>query len=360
MLILLSDLQLGAGDELEDFLLWGPDHPGPEPHLRVRARVEMDKLFAALLAVKLAQAKAAGIVPALVLLGNTFNLWQVQRPSESPRHALGRILGVHAEFTASLGGWLRAGGRLDLVLGPRDQPLVNARAWGMLRGVLPGINASLGGRPVHAWSSEEHGLYALPGGQHDPFFRLRNRQRPSATCIGREFLRRVTTVFEPVLPWIDKASTISGMVRLAQAGLPPALRREAFDRLASAVRWPSWLLHTLDPWRRGAMADWTAIRAREQATRKRAMRRLSCEAGTWRWLATPPAPGDPRRRQPSRGPEILSPGPWHPVLQEDGIHTPRMHQPMGYVQLVPDGAGAWEASVHDWALECGHLNPAEE
>lgn len=362
MLILVSDLQLGAGDELEDFLLWGPEHPGPETHLRVKARLEMDALFASFLAAKLAQAKSAGIVPALVLLGDTFNLWQTQRPRENPRRALGRILGIHAEFTASLGGWLRAGGRLDVVLGSRDQPLVNARAWGLLRAVLPGVNATFGGRPVHAWSSREHGLHALPGGALDPFFRLRNRGRASATCAGREFLRRVTSVFEPMLPWIDKAAGLSGMVRMAQAALPPALRREAFDRFASAIRWPSRLLHTLDPWREGGLADWTELREREERSRRRALsmlathrgaRDLALPEGDWRYLALPPVPGDPRRRTPRRGPEVLSPGPWRPLLVEGCEGLPRVEQPMGYVQLLPDGAGGWEAGVRNWAVESG-------
>lgn len=359
MIVIVSDLHLGCGDELEDFLLWGGEPAGPAAHLRVGARLELDALFARLLAAKMAHALGAGLLPTLVLLGDTFDLWQVQRPRERPHKALGRILSAHAEVVAALHDWIAAGGRVELVIGSHDQPLVDARAWSLLREAVPGVNASRGGRPAHAYTDEATGLYAEHGHLWHPAYRPRRLDLANATCTAREFVRRVLNAFEPLVPWIDKGATIAEIVRIAQATLAPGRRREAFRLLARGLRATSFLLRVLRPWADGRPADWRELAERENAAFDWNLRRAIAPrpGGT-----SGPLPAHPRffaaghthhpaRRTTRHGVEYLNPGAWKPVAIFEDDRAPAIVQPLPYAQIIPDGSGAWEASVRSWKEE---------
>lgn len=215
--LFLSDLHLGAGDALEDFLFWGDLAAGPAG---AEARREaVGRLDAALGRFLAAQAADPVGEPHLVLLGDTFDLWQVQRRRESAARALERILSAHAGAVAGLRAWRGAGGAITLVVGNHDQPLVDPAAWGLLTEVIPGLNASVGGRPVHFLSLGGVGLYAEHGHQWDPLNRLRRLDLPQADCVGRRFVRTVVNTLEPVFPLLDKGKDFGDFLRqLWQAG----------------------------------------------------------------------------------------------------------------------------------------------
>lgn len=356
MYILLADLHLGAGDDLEDFLNWGTDLAGPASHLRLRARLELDELFARFLAVKMAQARSAGLLPTLLLLGEIVDIWQNRRPRERPRKTLERILAAHLSVTGALQDWLAAGGEIEFLLGAHDRPMANARAWAFLRDTFPGINASHAGKPRANYRNEAAGLYAEHGHRFDPHYRMTLPPRPQATCIGHEFVRRVLRPFEPLVPCIDKATCLADTIRLAQAELRPDLLREAFRALAAGIRQPSFLLHVLHPWLEGRLADWRRVAAREQRGMAGGVERLRSRTGECfpahtRFIATAHTHTPGRTLDEDSGTEFLTPGTWKPAARFCEGHTPRVEQPLSYGQLVPDGMGGWEASVRSWAAE---------
>lgn len=359
MLVILSDLHLGCGDELEDFLLWGDKPEGPAPHLRLRARLELGEIFAKFLATKMAHATGAGLLPTLILLGDTFDLWQTQRPRERPHRALERILAAHIEVFAGMNRWTRAGGRIELIIGAHDQPIIDRRAWSLLREAIPGINPSHGGRPTHYLADENVGLYAEHGHLWDPYYRLRRLDRPDAGCAARDIIRNVVNVLEPLVPLIDKAALLSDVIRIAQSMLKPEHLREAFRLLARVLRSSSAIIETLAPWLEGRAADWRPIAERENRLYRRGLTR----AVSPRHGATiGPLPSQPRiflsghthqptRRTTARGIEYINPGSWKPVLRLDEGRQPEVTQTLPYAQVIPDGTGAWEPSLRHWLHE---------
>ncbi|MBX3728118.1 MAG: hypothetical protein KF858_02950 [Candidatus Sumerlaeia bacterium] len=350
MFVIVSDLHLGVGDELEDFLLWGPDRSGPASHLRLRARLELDELFVRFLVTKMAQARSAGLLPTLVLLGDIFDLWPNQRRGESPRRTLERILSAHVAVRLGLQDWLAAGGEIEYIVGAHDRPALHARAWALLRDTFPGLNASAAGKPRTWYANTAVGLHAEHGHRFDPHYRLGAHARPDASCLGREIARRVLAPVEPMLPWVDKAVRVADVVRILQADADGALRREVYRALAAVVRAPSFVLAVLAPWLDGAPADWRRLAGREEAARRRALGRLLTPGRAPRFVAT----GHthlPERTLAERGPEYLNPGAWKPTLFFPEGRPPVIEQRLGYGQLIPDGAGGWEASVHSWADE---------
>ncbi|MDK2972285.1 MAG: hypothetical protein PWP23_2040 [Candidatus Sumerlaeota bacterium] len=349
MFVIVSDLHLGCGDELEDFLRWGEERSGPPTHLRLRARLELDELFARFLVLKMAHARSAGLLPTLILLGDIFDFWQTQRRRERPHRTLERLLSAHVGVRVALQDWLAAGGDVEFVAGAHDRPVLDTRAWAFLRDTFPGINASNGGKPRLTYVNEAVGLHAEHGSRLSPYHRMGTRWTPSATCTGREIVRRVLAPLEPMLPWVDKAVRVADVVRLLQADADASLRREAFRALAGGLRASSFLLRVLAPWLEGGLADWHRLADREEAAGKLGLRRLQA-LGHRRFVATGHTHAAHRVLKPG-APELLSPGAWKPTLRFDDGQTPRIEQPLGYVQLIPDGAGGWESSVHAWADE---------
>ncbi|MEQ8819759.1 MAG: hypothetical protein RLY93_05900 [Sumerlaeia bacterium] len=366
MLLVVSDLHLGDGGSLEDFLWWGPRPEGPRGRIaRAAARDRLDGAFARFLAVKAEQARACGLVPRLLLLGDVFDLWQAQRPRERPAGALHRILEAHPRWVAGLRQWSAAGGQIDYVLGNHDQPMVDPRAWALLREVLPTVNARYGGGWRHGLADEALGLYAEHGHRWDPFNRVRALENPAANPAGRVIVRRFVNAFEPQFPWIDKGETVADTIRLAQAALGGEGLRFGWERLRQALRGDHGLVRAVEPWREEeAAADWQALAGREIAAMNRGVRQA---LSPLRGATTEPLPSHLRffltghthhalRARAGAGPERLNTGTWRPVaILENDHQPPAMRQPLTYVQILPDGSGGWEASVRSWAREWGAL-----
>ncbi len=359
MLITISDLHWGAGDALDDFLWWGGNPNGPAPSERAAALERQDTLFAMFLETKMAAAKSAGLRPTLLLLGDTFDFWQVQRRREPPTEALERILTAHVHAFSALRTWMGDGGRIELVVGNHDQPLVDANAWAVLAELLPGINARSNGQPAHYFSDEATGLYAEHGHRWDPHNRIRHLGNPDSSCQGYWIVRHIVNELEPTMPWIDKTTDgIGNIIRVAQMVMTPDARRRAFRGLARALRGPSFIKRVLDPWKDGRSADWRELANRELAMMNNGIERATMPrpGGT-----TGPLPMNFRyfasghthealRVQTRHAVERFNTGTWRPLLTGTGQHL-RMIQPLHYAQLIPDGAGDWELSLRSWAEE---------
>lgn len=359
MILILSDLHLGDGGPLEDFLLWGPAAAGPID--RAAAREALDASFARLLATRRAHAAAAAIErPRLVLLGDTFDLWQAQRRGEPPRRALARVLEAHPAFESALRGWLDSGARLDLVVGNHDQPLVHPDAWSLLAARLPGLNASGGGGPAHSLRDEAAGLYAEHGHRWDPWNRVRRLDKHDADPAGRRVVRRLVNRLEPAHPWIDKAGGVAETLALVQDALlaraiPARWWREALRAIGGARR----LAVAASPWARRRPADFEPLRRDELRAMNRGIARATAPAprGT-----TGPLPArlrffasghthEPLRAAASGGAERLNPGAWKPRITRGPDGRMSASQDLPYLMLAPDGDGGHEASLRRWAQE---------
>jgi hypothetical protein len=351
MMVFVTDLRLGAGGALEDFLDWGPDLAGPVD--RVAAMKAQHERFALFLAERFHHAQQAGLRPHLVLLGNTLNLWQVQRPGERPASAVARILAAHQPVVAALRHWCDAGGVLDLVIGSHDQPLVDAGAWGALRQQLPRVNALSGGKPVHVFRDSGCGVYAEYGHRFDPLSRLRSLANARAGGSLRLLTRCVTSLLEPTEPWIDKVLVTAELLLVLESLLandPRSAVRGTLLQGMVAMR----VLRRL-----ATVGGEVSSAARTTAALLRAARSLA-RGHRGRAKGEVPAllryvvfghPASPPRAVLKRGVELLSPASWCPRAHVARGRVAFIEQPMGYAMLVPDGAGGWEASVRQFAEE---------
>lgn len=358
--LFLSDLHLGAGDALEDFLWWGDAPGGPVGDGARGAAIErLDRSLAEFLARHAAEADAAGLEPRLILLGDSFDLWQVQRRREKPARALERILVAHPGAVAGLRGWLGAGGQITVVVGNHDQPLVDPAAWGLLAEVLPGVNSAVGGGPVHFVSYGTAGFYAEHGHQWDPLNRLRSLRRPDADCPGRRFVRAVVNPLEPMLPLIDKGADFGDFLQqLWQAGSGdgvPLWQEVAghLIRLAGRGAGPAGLLaEELGRWlATRVLPDFGRVVASQLVLGDRAVKRVVART-PGAAIGAPPAnfrfllSGHTHRPFATHRGDVLhlNPGTWRPLLDHDSAGRPYIHQNLTAAVVRPEGTG-WVGEV---------------
>jgi len=347
MHLIISDLRLGGGDALEDFLLWGDKPAGPTD--RPAAIAALHEHFTLFLSLRLHVAQRMGLRPRLVLLGNTFNLWQAQRAGESPASALSRIMDAHQPVMAALAHWCEAGGDIDLVIGSHDQPLVDGRAWSLLKSRLPSINASRRGGPAHHLSDAASGLYAEYGHRHDPMHRSRNLTSAESGGAMRRFTRTLLTSLEPMEPWIDKSLVTAELLLVLQQMLDGDAR--ANTSILRGIPALAILMRLARNARRlpSKATPRRFISAARSIARGHAKRAVGPPPPSVRFIVYGhgAAPG---RVALQRGVELLSPASWCPVARIIA-GEPVMEQPMGYAMLLPDGRGGWEASVRQFAEE---------
>ncbi len=367
--LILSDLHLGAGDELEDFRCLETAGLRPDPPRRREAIRRLHDRFSTLLRQAMEELREPGErYPHLVLLGDIVDLWLIRQPRERIARALLRVMTAHPGFFEALREWVAAGGRLTWVLGNHDQPLVEARAWALLRDALPGLNASAEGRPVHWFAEPQDGLYAEHGHQWDPFNRLRALDNPRADCVGRRVVRHVVRPLKPVLPLIDAGVSMAALAEyLWHSRLNPGARvlpevAGHLQRLVGRAAGPARVLW--EELRRAAgrpdvRPDFNRVERREELVPGRRIRRL--------------LRGDPRdatgqlpepfrllvaghthrpgrmSKKSSTGEErtYLNPGAWKPVLHRPGRQHPSVpedREALGAVQrltfvIVREGIG---------------------
>lgn len=353
MFVIVSDLHLGCGDAREDFLLWGDKPEGPSPADRPAAVAALESRFARFLARQMARAQAAGWTPTLLLLGDTFELWQVRQPNEAPARALERILSAHPAWVTALRAWTQLGGALELVVGNHDQPVVDPEAWALLTEVFPTLNASRDRKAAHFFADAASGLYAEHGHRWDPYNRIKRLDRADASCAGREVVRTIANPLEPMVPWIDKAANTSDLIRIAEKHLAPSARSAAYAIIKRLARNASSVLEALLPWRDGREAKLDDLSAREVERLSRSIERALAPRprGT-----TGPVPVPLRflvsghthealHARTRHHSERLNPGTWRPLalIEEDGSIL--MTQTQQAVVVAPDERGGWRASL---------------
>ncbi|MCC5877667.1 MAG: hypothetical protein JJU11_15715 [Candidatus Sumerlaeia bacterium] len=366
--IFVSDMHLGDGGPLEDFLVWGRDPEGPSPQDRPAAVATMGGRFAAFLRQQLIDATASGFQPHLLLLGDTFDLWQVRRHRESDAAALKRILAAHPLVLKALRDWLAEGALLTILVGNHDQALVDRRAWALLAARLPGLNPDSNGEPVHWWVDEPAGIYAEHGNQWDPFNRLGSLTNPRATSVGYRLTRTVVNQIEPMVPLIDKGLGIEDILwslwnlmdsdfpltwgdlggqLMRLVGRSPGPRKEVHREIAEVLQGKK---ERPDFDRLAASRQRVCERAIRRALSKRPGATLGEPPSQWRFLVSGHTHQADHARRSVRGREIehLNCGTWTPRLERTAGGQRRMDQVLTYVLIEPDPGEGFSASRRVW------------
>lgn len=350
-LLFLSDLHLGQGDALEDFLEWGGSPEGPPTTTdRNDARSRLDARLARLLEDE-CTTPPGDDPPHLILLGDVVDLWQTVFGRESPAAALERCFAAHPAVLSALRAWLGGGGRLTWLLGNHDHDLFAKSAWDLVREVLPGINPLSDGAPSRTLSIPEAGLIALHGHQWDPWNAIRS-DKPGAGCVGRTVVREVVNPLEPAMPWVDKAADFAALAELlwlqAHDGqLPPALRLAltALDAVLASVCPSLKAMRDLV-----GRPDPATLRRRLNDRLRKARKALSTDPGAARKMGLAGAlprfvvSGHTHRASDRTVGQtrFLGAGTWRPVIDAMEGQAMRVAQPLDYLVLEGPTPGALE------------------
>ncbi len=373
--LIISDLHLGAADELEDFKCLATAGKKPTPKRRQRAIRKLHRQFAALLShtsETLRNAHGAP-TPHLILLGDVADIWLTRNHRETIANALLRIMAAHGPVFAALRRWTAAGGRITWVLGNHDQPLVDPAAWDLLRQAIPGLNKETAGNPAHSFAAPQAGLYAEHGHQWDPLNRLRALGNPHADCPGRRIVRHAVRPLKPVLPFIDATTTTTAIAeQLWHSRLNPATPllpevaahlQRLIGRAAGPARalWEELRATIREPEKE---PDFTRAQHHEEITPRRRIR--SILYGEPRHATgTLPVPfhllaaGHTHRRgaYTAHHRHYINPGTWKPYLRRDAQGRWAAEQRLTYALVLQEPAGIWHAQTHQWGSHRLLLDP---
>ncbi len=207
MKVFISDLHLGCGDERDDFLYPGKDiseETLQDSSLRNKAFERMHEIFDRFVD-HLLQMNEGGEPPELVLLGDIFDLLQVEPVEAQFRKPsrLKRILDAHNPFFDSLNRFSERGGILSYVVGNHDHELVDKKLFKTLRKRVPTLNRTHGGKPLTAYIEPKWGIYGEHGNQFDPTNRFEDFMNPDEIPLGSIVVVKLVNPFEPICPMID-------------------------------------------------------------------------------------------------------------------------------------------------------------
>ncbi|MCD6384538.1 metallophosphoesterase [Candidatus Sumerlaeota bacterium] len=233
MKIFIGDLHLGCGDERDDFLYLGKDADEAElqkKSFRRRAFTRMHQLFEKFIEyiLRMAEEKDNSQPPELVLLGDIFDLLQVEPVEEEFRKParLQRIYDAHKPFFSALNHFAENGGRITFVIGNHDHELVDKKMFKLLREFLPSLNKNYGSKPLFAYVDEEWGIYAEHGNQLDPVNRFNDFKNPEELPVGSIIVIKLVNPFEPSCPLFDNIQGTYETLWYAASRLPELVAPE--------------------------------------------------------------------------------------------------------------------------------------
>ena len=121
MKFFLSDLHLGCGDALEDFVLY-PVRAGNKksPDVVARGMKRMHKAFAKFIDFALDKSRSDGSPAHLIFLGDTFDLLQVLPQERTNPKKIDIIASAHRPFFDALTHFHKKGGSVHLICGNHD------------------------------------------------------------------------------------------------------------------------------------------------------------------------------------------------------------------------------------------------
>lgn len=208
MKVFLSDLHLGCGDELEDFILWDKkDMPLVKNDRDIHQGIlEIHKAFSQFIDYVLNLGKKCGVKPEIVFLGDTFDLLQVLPEQRTNPQKIDLIAKVHKSFFESLIRFHENGGSVRLIVGNHDHDLLYPVLFDRLLSYLPFLNNISGGKPSLYYHDPEAGIYAEHGNQFDVLNAFNKPFDPDEWPIGSELLLQLVNPLERLCPVIDNLS----------------------------------------------------------------------------------------------------------------------------------------------------------
>lgn len=241
MKVFVSDLHLGCGDERDDFLFLGADATEEslkKKAFRQQAFSRMHRLFEKFILSLLRLTKSLNTQPELVLLGDIFDLLQVEPVEAEFRKPsrLQRIFSAHKPFFDALNHFTRNGGSLTFVVGNHDHELVDKKLFARLIELLPQLNKNYDGKPLQAYVNEEWRIYAEHGNQLDPLNRFKDFSDPEELPLGSIVVVKLVNPFEPLYPLFDNIQGTYETLWYAAYRLPELLAPELRQQIKEHQR----------------------------------------------------------------------------------------------------------------------------
>ena len=205
MKIFISDLHLGCGDALEDFVLWEKKELPLEKSSKLMSLgiKRMHEVFSNFLKERLCPGKDDASQKEIIFLGDTFDLLQVLPEERRNPEKIELIARRHQPFFEALSRFHENGGAVNFVLGNHDHDLLYSELWQGLKKHIPFANLGFEGKPLLSYHDPEAGIYAEHGNQFDTLNTFENPSNPEEWPFGSELMLRLVNPLERSYPIID-------------------------------------------------------------------------------------------------------------------------------------------------------------
>ena len=228
----VSDLHIGAGDALDDFYLIDPDQPPEGRLIPRRSRIErMHRQFSLFIEWLHDTATQRGVEPELILLGDIFDLLQIE-PFEKPASSkIDRIFTAHSPVFKALNSFAVKGGQVTYVAGNHDHPIFSSGLQKTLIEHFPFLAAGDGPCVRTHYRDDTIGIYAEHGNQIDPFNRFDRFGDGKEMSLGSWIVINLVNRFEARYPLIDNIQGTRETIWYAVRHLTEVVSPEKRDRL---------------------------------------------------------------------------------------------------------------------------------
>lgn len=243
MKIIISDLHMGCGDALEDFRYVARARTRRKDRKTLRRQIaKMHRVFQRFLEGMLKAARRCNVTPELILLGDIFDLLQVEPKRFLDPVKIERIASAHLPAFRALNSFTKRGGKLTYVIGNHDHELLHPPMFNTLLRYLPELNADHHHKPLSHYVDHEAGIYAEHGNQYDPLNHFHKFNDPRELSFGSQMVLKLVNPYEKYYPLIDNIVGTRAQLWYALKHLPGFLSKTLLQSL-DYKRLPSTLPH---------------------------------------------------------------------------------------------------------------------
>jgi UDP-2,3-diacylglucosamine pyrophosphatase LpxH len=207
----ISDLHLGCGDSLDDFILQDTSisrHLKSPEYIKSgikRMHMAFSSFIDYILSCSGTENTSSGSneKPELVLLGDTFDLLQVLPEDRFNPEKIHLIARIHDVFFSSLKKFHKEGGRIVIIPGNHDHDLLHPALFKALNEHLPFLSREFNSELPLYYHSTEPEIYAEHGNQFDLMNAFQNPHNPEEWPFGSELVLRLVNPLERKYPIMD-------------------------------------------------------------------------------------------------------------------------------------------------------------